>query len=254
MSLSYKSVVILLALSSAAQSFTPAQVSPSFVPVSNGPRASSSNSRLNSVSPPTVEEKQFFFADLETEGDQVEPLERTAASSLSDEKEFSTEAPAKSTSVTRTQQKTKKAKKAAGTTHKEGIFSPVVLAAKKIMGDKTLNKVRGKGISMHSAVITGFVEKSPDSEVGQAAMAQLFAIADKDGNGTIDKEELAAAMDKLGFVWIKEKQIDGIFRRADLDNNGTIDLDEFMQEAPRTLKTNLIKLAKKNGGELGFLV
>jgi hypothetical protein len=26
-----------------------------------------------------------------------------------------------------------------------------------------------------------------------------------------------------------------------------------MQEAPKTLRTNLIKLAKKNGGELGLL-
>jgi Ca2+-binding EF-hand superfamily protein len=53
---------------------------------------------------------------------------------------------------------------------------------------------------------------------------------------------------------LKEKQVKGIFERADTDENGTIDLQEWMTEAPKTLRTNLTKLAKKNGGELGFLV
>ena len=34
---------------------------------------------------------------------------------------------------------------------------------------------------------------------------------------------------------------------------GVIDYDEFVKEAPKTLKTNLVKLAKNNGAELGFL-
>ena len=33
-----------------------------------------------------------------------------------------------------------------------GLFSPAVLAAKAVLGDKTLNKLRGKGISLHSQV------------------------------------------------------------------------------------------------------
>ena len=33
-----------------------------------------------------------------------------------------------------------------------GIFSPAVIAAKKILGDKQLNKLRGKGITLHSQV------------------------------------------------------------------------------------------------------
>jgi Ca2+-binding EF-hand superfamily protein len=57
----------------------------------------------------------------------------------------------------------------------------------------------------------------------------------------------------LGFSWLQSKQIQGIFQRADLDDNGAIDFDEFMKEAPKTLRTNLIKLAKKNGGDMGLL-
>ena len=41
-------------------------------------------------------------------------------------------------------------------------------------------------------------------------------------------------------------------KRADEDDNCVIDYDEFVKGA-KTLKTNLVKLAKNNGAELGFL-
>jgi len=144
-------------------------------------------------------------------------------------------------------------KKGGGAVHKEGIFSPAVLAAKAVLGDEQLNKVRAKAISMHSDVISSFVD-THESPTGQAALKTLFTIADKDGNGTICEDELNAALQALGFTWLKEKQVKGIFKRADTDENGAICLDEFMNEAPKTLRTNLTKLAKKNGGDLGFLV
>ena len=90
--------------------------------------------------------------------------------------------------------------------------------------------------------------------VTQNVLVKLFAIVDKDGNGSIDKEELALAFETLGFSWLKEKETDKIFKRADKDKNGEIDFDEFVAETPKTLKTNLVKLAKKNGDEMGFLV
>mmetsp|Transcript_27509 Transcript_27509/g.61458 ORF Transcript_27509/g.61458 Transcript_27509/m.61458 type:complete len:124 (+) Transcript_27509:65-436(+) len=39
---------------------------------------------------------------------------------------------------------------------KFGIFSPVVLAAKNLLGEKELNKLRGQGITLHSQYITEF--------------------------------------------------------------------------------------------------
>ena len=42
-------------------------------------------------------------------------------------------------------------------------------------------------------------------------------------------------------------------RRLIVRAAGVIDYDEFVKEAPKTLKTNLVKLAKNNGAELGFL-
>jgi hypothetical protein len=40
----------------------------------------------------------------------------------------------------------------------EGPFTPIVLAGKVVLGEKTFNKIRGKLISYHSQVITEFCE------------------------------------------------------------------------------------------------
>jgi hypothetical protein len=142
--------------------------------------------------------------------------------------------------------------KAGGAKNKDGVFSPVVLTAKKVIGDERLNKIRAKVISMHSTVIGNFVE-TYDSALGRSVLKSLFMVADLNKSGTIDEEELASALNTLGFSWLESKQIQGIYKRADLDENGSIDFDEFMKEAPKTLRTNLIKLAKKNGGDMGLL-
>lgn len=150
-------------------------------------------------------------------------------------------------------QKKKAPKKKPAKPHgKEGVFSPMVLFVKGVLGDQRLNKVRAKAISLHSDVIATFVDTS-DSVFGDAVLRSLFKLADKDGNGTICKDELQTAVKSLGFDWLQEKQVNGIFKRADTDGNGAIDMDEWIKEAPKTLRTNLIKLAKKNGGEMGLL-
>ena len=53
--------------------------------------------------------------------------------------------------------------------------------------------------------------------------------------------------------WLAEKQVEQIIKRADSDENEVIDFEEFVKEAPRTLRVNLVKLAKQNGHDLGFL-
>jgi hypothetical protein len=146
----------------------------------------------------------------------------------------------------------KPSKKAASGHKQDGLFAPAVMLAKKVLGDEQLNKVRGKAIGLHSDVIGKFVDTA-DSKIGDAALQTLFTIADKNKNGAIDEEELQIALRALGLRHLKEKQIKGIFARADLDKNGALDIEEWKKEAPKTLRTNLIKLAKANGGELGFL-
>lgn len=134
----------------------------------------------------------------------------------------------------------------------KGIFAPAVLAAKAAMGEKELNMLRGKVIAEHTKVISAFVETS-ESKFGQIALKTLFEAADKDGNGTLDKEEVRSALNALGFEWLQEKEVTQIVKRADADENEVIDFEEFVNEAPRTLRVNLVKLAKSNGHDLGFL-
>lgn len=147
----------------------------------------------------------------------------------------------------------KAAPKKKGNPHKEGVFSPIVVAAGTVMGEETLNKVRGKVIAIHSDLIKSFVGTS-DTAFGKAVLKQLFNLVDTDKSGYLDKEELAVALSMLGFEWLKEKHVAKIFERADANGDEEISLEEFMQEAPKTLSTNLVKLAKKNGGEMGLLV
>lgn len=145
------------------------------------------------------------------------------------------------------------APKKKGNPHKEGVFSPIVIAAGAVLGQEQLNKIRGKVIAIHSDLIKSFVETS-DSAFGKAVLKQLFNLVDTDNSGYLDREEVAVALNLLGFKWLGEKQVEKIFERADANGDNEISLEEFMAEAPKTLKTNLVKLAKTNGGDMGLLV
>jgi len=81
----------------------------------------------------------------------------------------------------------------------------------------------------------------------------MFEAADKDGNGTLDRQEVRDALHALGFTFIEKKQIDQIIGRGDLNGDEVIDFEEFVKETPKTLRSSLIKLAKQNGHDLGFL-
>lgn len=135
---------------------------------------------------------------------------------------------------------------------RDGIFTPLVRVARGMLGKEDFDSLRGEIITTHTKVIRAFVDTS-SSPLGQLTLTALFELADKDGNGVLDRKEFADALNSLGFSHLTEKQIDGIFDRADADGNATIDLEEFLSDAPRTLRTNLVKLAKHNGAKLGML-
>ena len=136
---------------------------------------------------------------------------------------------------------------------KQGLFSPLVAGGAALLGAEELNKLRGKVIAEHSKVIAAFVDTS-DTPWGRIALKALFEAADSDHNGSLDREEVQAAVKALGFSWLDGEKIDGVVSRADVDKNAVIDFEEFCKETPKTLRTNMIKLAKQNGNDLGFLV
>lgn len=134
----------------------------------------------------------------------------------------------------------------------QGIFAPAVKGAKAVMGEKELNKLRAQVIAEHTKVISAFVDTS-ESAFGQIVLKRMFEAADKDNNGTLDKDEIRDALQALGFTFVDSKLVDRIVDRADADGNEVIDFEEFVKETPKTLRVSLVKLAKQNGHDLGFL-
>jgi Ca2+-binding EF-hand superfamily protein len=51
----------------------------------------------------------------------------------------------------------------------------------------------------------------------------MFEYADKDGNGTLDKEEVRTALLDLGFDFLDEKQVEKLIKNADKDQNDVIE-------------------------------
>jgi len=137
--------------------------------------------------------------------------------------------------------------------HSVGLLSPIVVLGKYVLGQDELKKVRAKVISIHSELIKDFISTA-DSDFGKVVLRQLFNIVDADNSLYLDKAEVEQALSMLGFNWLGEKEVNRIFKRADENGDLEISLDEFMIEAPKTLKINLIKLAKVNGDELGLLI
>jgi len=135
---------------------------------------------------------------------------------------------------------------------KDGPLTPTVVGFKVLMGDENLNSLRNYFIKLHGDAQAAAID-THESEMGQALMGWLFDQADKDGNGTIDKEELMEAVKRLGFTWMDDKRVDKLIKKADKNENEVLEYEEFAASSPKFLKQSLLKLAKKNGADLGLL-
>lgn len=129
-------------------------------------------------------------------------------------------------------------------------MSPAVDGAARLLGRETVRRARAAVIKEHARVIGNFVDTG-DTPLGQVATRILFDTADTNGDGWIDSEELAVAFRRLGFH-VTDGQRDAIMRRA-----GPYELlsyEAFCAEAPRTLRIQLVRLAKRNGERMGLMV
>ncbi|CBY17793.1 unnamed protein product [Oikopleura dioica] len=57
---------------------------------------------------------------------------------------------------------------------------------------------------------------------------EAFQLFDKDGNGTIEIDELKIVLSSLGQPATQE-ELEELMKLADIDGDGTIDLDEFIE-------------------------
>ena len=65
-----------------------------------------------------------------------------------------------------------------------------------------------------------------------AEFREIFKLVDRDGSGTITKEELAELMETLGIDATQE-EVDMMISEIDTDDNGSIDFDEFVSVMSR---------------------
>ena len=59
-------------------------------------------------------------------------------------------------------------------------------------------------------------------------LRERFKLFDKDGNGLIDRDELAIALQQLGEK-LSEEEIDEMLEDCDTNGDGMIDFEEFMR-------------------------
>mmetsp|Transcript_4347 Transcript_4347/g.9064 ORF Transcript_4347/g.9064 Transcript_4347/m.9064 type:complete len:149 (-) Transcript_4347:308-754(-) len=64
-----------------------------------------------------------------------------------------------------------------------------------------------------------------------AEFKEAFSLFDKDGDGTIDADELGTVLRSLGNQPTDE-DVEDMIREADEDGNGTIDFSEFIKMMP----------------------
>merc|ERR1712151_60359 len=68
--------------------------------------------------------------------------------------------------------------------------------------------------------------KSYPEEDQEVQLKQAFQVFDKDGNGSLSKEEMLEAMTSMGRKFTPG-EMDAFMRAVDQDSNGVIDFDEF---------------------------
>jgi calmodulin len=92
-----------------------------------------------------------------------------------------------------------------------------------------------------------------------AEFREIFNLVDRDGGGTITKEELGELMDTLGIDATPE-EIDLMINEIDQDSNGEIDFEEFVAVMSRkvnaTYTSDQVKNAFKifeTGAPSGFI-
>jgi hypothetical protein len=82
-------------------------------------------------------------------------------------------------------------------------------------------------MEMSGSALVDFYRKLPKAKL-QQQINERFDFFDRDGNGSLDREEVRSGMAEMGQRPTDE-ELDDLFKRFDADRSGTIDRDEFSQ-------------------------
>jgi Ca2+-binding EF-hand superfamily protein len=72
------------------------------------------------------------------------------------------------------------------------------------------------------------VEMSELSKTQLSEIKMVFKSFDKDGDGSVDSNELKAALQRLGLN-TTDKNIQSMIKEVDINKNGKLEFDEFVQ-------------------------
>lgn len=59
-------------------------------------------------------------------------------------------------------------------------------------------------------------------------LEKIFKLMDKDGNGSLDKQEVLEGYEEHFGIQMTEETVDAMFKAVDIDGNGSIDYTEFV--------------------------
>jgi hypothetical protein len=139
----------------------------------------------------------------------------------------------------------------AGNTNEGGLFAPLVVVARNIIGVKRFNQIRGKAIALHSQVRPGTRERRSTT-----TRAKTHSVRNRHRKRLVWIETLFWFRSRAPRARPRTRLTPAFpLLRSHVTRRARQVISDFCKEigADGKVRQNLIRTAKNNGGRLGFL-
>lgn len=139
----------------------------------------------------------------------------------------------------------------AGNTNEGGLFAPIVVVARNIIGVKRFNQIRGKAIALHSQVRPGTRERRSTT-----TRAKTLSVRNRHRKRLVWIETLFWFRSRAPRARPRPRLTPAFpLLRSHVARRARQVISDFCKEigADGKVRQNLIRTAKNNGGRLGFL-